>query len=72
MIVSTVLSHSFGSRDVVFRSLSIVMCLVDEAQQLPKIELVACGLLLPAPLSIHLHRLLPSNDATICNQMTIL
>ena len=72
MIVSTVPSRSFGSRDAVFRSLITVMCLVDEAQQLPKIELVACGLLLPAPLSIHLHRLLPSADTTICKHMAIL
>ena len=48
-----------------------MICLVNEAKQLPKIELVAFGLPLPAPLPIHLHRLLPWADTAVSNHMTI-
>ena len=48
-----------------------VICLVDEAKQLPKVKLVTFGLLLPAPLPIHLHRLLPSADTEISSHKAI-
>ena len=52
---------------------STVIWLVDEAKQLPKNGkgLVAFGLLLPAPLPVHLHRLLPSDDTAVLYYMVI-